>query len=197
MNDGHVPKRRAFLLQHLEEHRELFSRLERVAPAVDAAAALLIQTLTNGGKLMFCGNGGSAADSQHLASEFTGRFVKDRRPLAALALTTDSSALTCIANDYSFDDVFYRQVVGLGRKGDCLIAISTSGNFRNVIRSVEAARAGGMRTLGLLGRDGGKLRELCDVPIVVPSTSTARIQEAHSFIGHTLCGLVEQALGVD
>jgi len=187
---------RAFLLSNLDEHRELFSRLESLAPAVEAATASMVTALMSGRKLMFCGNGGSAADSQHLASEFTGRFINDRRPLAALALTTDSSALTCIANDYSFDEVFRRQVLGLGREGDCLIAISTSGNSRNVIRAAEAARAGGMRTIGLLGRDGGKLRDLCDVPIVVPSTSTARIQEAHSFIGHALCGLVEQALGV-
>ena len=185
-----------FLLSNLEEHRELFSRLESVAPAVEAAAALVVTALSGGRKLMFCGNGGSAADSQHLASEFTGRFIKDRRPLAAMALTTDPSALTCIANDYSFDDVFSRQVLGLGREGDCLIAISTSGNSRNVIRAAEAARANGIRTIGLLGRDGGSLRALCDVPIVVASTSTARIQEAHSFIGHTLCGLVEQALGI-
>ncbi len=187
---------RALLLSNLDEHRELFSRLESVAPALEAATALIVAALASGRKLMFCGNGGSAADSQHLASEFTGRFINDRRPLAALALTTDSSALTCIANDYSFDEVFYRQVLGLGREGDCLIAISTSGNSRNMIRAAEAARDGGMHTIGLLGRDGGKLRALCDVPIVVPSTSTARIQEAHSFIGHTLCGLVEQALGV-
>jgi D-sedoheptulose 7-phosphate isomerase len=196
MNDANARTRRAFLLRNLEEHRELFSKLESVEPAVDAAAVLIVEALAGGRKLMFCGNGGSAADSQHLASEFTGRFINDRRPLAAMALTTDSSALTCIANDYSFDDVFYRQVLGLGREGDCLIAISTSGNSRNVVRAAEAARDGGMRTVGLLGRDGGKLRALCDVPIVVPSTSTARIQEAHSFIGHTLCGLVELALGL-
>lgn len=196
MNDANARTTRAFLLRNLEEHRELFSRLESVEPAVDAAAVLIVEALAGGRKLMFCGNGGSAADSQHLASEFTGRFINDRRPLAAMALTTDSSALTCIANDYSFDDVFYRQVLGLGREGDCLIAISTSGNSRNVVRAAEAARDGGMRTVGLLGRDGGKLRALCDVPIVVPSTSTARIQEAHSFIGHTLCGLVEHALGL-
>jgi D-sedoheptulose 7-phosphate isomerase len=196
MNEASAGARRAFLLSNLEEHRELFSRLESVAGAVDAAAGLLVETLASGGKLMFCGNGGSAADSQHLASEFIGRFIKERRPLGALALTTDSSALTCISNDYSFDDVFYRQVAGLGRPGDCLIAISTSGNSRNVIRAAEAARGGGIRTVGLLGRDGGQLRALCDVPIVVPSTTTARIQEAHSFIGHTLCALVEQALGV-
>src|SRR5882757_5537183 len=196
MNDAHAPKRRAFLLSNLEEHRELFSRLESVAPAVEAAAALLIQALASGGKLMFCGNGGSAADSQHLAAEFTGRFIKDRKPLAAMALSTDSSALTCIGNDYSFDEVFSRQVVGLGRAGDCLLAISTSGNSRNVIRAAEEARAAGMRTIGLLGRDGGALLGLCDVAIVVPSAVTARIQEAHIFIGHTLCGLVEQALSL-
>jgi len=187
---------RAFLLSNLEEHRALFSTLESLAPAVEAAADLMVAAFKCGRKILFCGNGGSAADSQHLASEFTGRFIKDRRPLAALSLTTDSSALTCIANDYSFDDVFYRQVLGLGVKHDCLVAISTSGNSRNVIRAAEAARAGGIHTIGMLGRDGGALRDLCDVPIVVPSMSTARIQEAHSFIGHTLCGLVEQALGV-
>ncbi|MBS0418943.1 MAG: D-sedoheptulose 7-phosphate isomerase [Proteobacteria bacterium] len=184
------------MLSNLEEHRELFSRLESLAPAVEAAASLLVTALTEGRKVMFCGNGGSAADSQHLASEFTGRFINDRRPLAALALTTDSSALTCIANDYSFDDVFYRQVLGLGRKGDCLVAISTSGNSRNVIRAAQVARGEGIHTIGLLGRDGGTLRALCDVPIVVASNSTARIQEAHSFIGHVLCGLVERDLGL-
>lgn len=187
---------RTFLLSNLEEHRELFSRLESVVPAVVAATALIVAALIAGRKVMFCGNGGSAADSQHMASEFTGRFIQDRRPLAALALTTDSSALTSIANDYSFDDVFSRQVLGLGHKGDCLVAISTSGNSRNVIRAARAARAAGIHTIGLLGRDGGALRELCDVPIVVPSMSTARIQEAHSFIGHVLCGLVERDLGL-
>jgi D-sedoheptulose 7-phosphate isomerase len=186
----------ALLLANLQEHQELFGRLESVAPAVEAEATLIVDALRSGRKLMFCGNGGSAADCQHLASEFTGRFINDRRPLAAMALTTDSSALTSIANDYSFDDVFSRQILGLGREGDCLIAISTSGNSRNVIRAAEAARGSGIHTIGLLGRDGGKLRGLCEVPIVVSSTSTARIQEAHSFIGLTLCGLVEQALGV-
>lgn len=184
------------MLNNLEEHLELFRRLPSVTAAVEKAANLIADTLSGGQKLMLCGNGGSAADSQHLAAEFTGRFIKDRKPLAAMALSTDSSALTCIGNDYSFDEVFSRQVVGLGRTGDCLLAISTSGNSRNVIRAAEAARAGGMRTVGLLGRDGGELLALCDVSIVVPSTVTARIQEAHIFIGHTLCGLVEQALSL-
>lgn len=185
-----------YLQQQLQDHRELFSRLDSLLPEVQAAVRLMVAALQRGNKVMFCGNGGSAADSQHLASEFTGRFVNDRRPLAAIALTTDSSALTSIANDYSFDDVFSRQLLGLGRKGDCLVAISTSGNSRNVIKAAEAARASAIHTIGLLGRDGGKLRGLCDAAIIVPSPTTARIQEAHSFIGHTICGLLEQALGI-
>lgn len=180
----------------LEEHLDVFRRLAGLAEAVEKAVDLLTSSLATGNKLMLCGNGGSAADSQHLAAEFVGRFIKDRRPLAALALSTDSSALTCIANDYSFDDVFYRQVVGLGRPGDTLIAISTSGNSRNVIKATEAARSADIRTIGLLGRDGGALAALCDVPIVVPSTTTARIQEAHIFIGHMLCTLVEERLNL-
>jgi D-sedoheptulose 7-phosphate isomerase len=163
---------------------------------VGQAAALATQALQAGSKLMFCGNGGSAADSQHLAAELTGRFIEDRKPLAAIALSTDTSALTCIANDYSFDAVFARQVQGLGRAGDVLVGISTSGNSRNVIRAVEEARAMGIQVIGLLGRDGGTLRELCDVAIVVPSQVTARIQESHILIGHTLCGLIEQQLGL-
>jgi len=146
--------------------------------------------------LMLCGNGGSAADSQHLAAEFTGRFSKDRPPIAAVALSTDTSALTCIGNDYSFNDIFARQVLALGKAGDCLIAISTSGNSGNVLAAVAAAKSLGISTIGLLGRDGGKLKAQCDVSIVVPSQVTARIQEAHILIGHSLCGAVELKLGL-
>jgi len=178
----------------LQEHLELFHSLAGHAERTERIAEAIVQALRNGNKLMLCGNGGSAADSQHLAAEFTGRFVKDRRPLAALALSTDSSALTCIANDYSFDEVFSRQVLGLGRAGDCLLAISTSGNSRNVIQAVKAASSIGIRTIGLLGRDGGMLRGICNLALVVPSQSTARIQEAHIFIGHTLCAMVESRL---
>jgi D-sedoheptulose 7-phosphate isomerase len=152
--------------------------------------------LQKGGKLMLCGNGGSAADSQHLAAEFTGRFSKDRPPIAAVALSTDTSALTCIGNDYSFNDIFARQVQALGKAGDCLIAISTSGNSGNVLAAVAAAKSLGISTIGLLGRDGGKLKAQCDVSIVVPSQVTARIQEAHILIGHSLCGAVELKLGL-
>jgi D-sedoheptulose 7-phosphate isomerase len=180
----------------LEEHFQVFRQLEALADAVEKAADLVSAALAAGQKLMLCGNGGSAADSQHLAAEFVGRFVKDRRPLAAIALSTDTSALTCIGNDYGFEDVFQRQVVGLGRPGDCLVAISTSGNSPNVIKAAQAARSADIRTIGLLGRDGGALAALCDLAIVVPSQTTARIQEAHIFIGHTLCALVEQRLSL-
>jgi D-sedoheptulose 7-phosphate isomerase len=183
-------------LKNLTEHLELFATLHSLDASVQEAAAIATETLRSGRKIMFCGNGGSAADSQHLAAELTGRFIEDRRPLAAMALSTDSSALTCIANDYSFADVFERQVRGLGQAGDCLVGISTSGNSENVIRAMEAARAMGVRTIGLLGRSGGKLKALCDASIVVRSESTARIQEAHILVGHTLCGLIEGHLGL-
>lgn len=180
----------------LREHLGLFQSLSALSPEIERAAGFISEAMRGGHKLLLCGNGGSAADSQHIAAEMTGRFSKDRRPLAAIALSTDSSALTCIANDFSFDEVFWRQVVALGSRGDCLLAISTSGNSRNVIRAAEAARAAEMHVIGLLGKGGGPLRELCDVPIIVPSQTTARIQEAHIFIGHTLCALVEEALGL-
>ena len=181
---------------NLDEHLGLFTSLGNLATIVDQSVQKIAESLKTGSKLMLCGNGGSAADSQHIAAEFTGRFIKDRPPLAAMALSTDSSALTCIANDYSFDEVFSRQVQGLGRAGDCLLAISTSGNSKNIIRAVEAAKCLGIFTIGLLGRDGGTLKDLCDLAIVVDSPTTARIQEAHIFIGHNLCGGIEQALGL-
>jgi len=180
----------------LREHIELFRSLSSLAPVIERAAGLIAEALRDGRKLMLCGNGGSAADSQHIAAELSGRFVNDRRPLAAVALSTDTSTMTCIANDYTFDEVFSRQVMGLGGRGDCLLAISTSGNSRNVARAAEVAREAGIHVIGLLGKGGGALRDLCEVAIVVPSHTTARIQEAHIFIGHTLCALVEEALGL-
>ena len=186
----------SLFLQNLAEHQALMATLASLDDAIAGAGRRLAELLAGGGKLMFCGNGGSAADAQHLASELTGRFINDRKPLAGLALNTDSSALTCIGNDYSFDEVFARQVSGLGRAGDGLVAISTSGNSRNVLRAVAAAREAGVFTLGLLGRDGGALLRECDAAIVVPSQVTARIQEAHILVGHTLCGLIERELGV-
>jgi D-sedoheptulose 7-phosphate isomerase len=186
----------SLFMDNILEHGEVLARLKNNESDVNCVALQASATLRNGGKIFFCGNGGSAADSQHLAAELTGRFIKDRRPLAAIALSTDTSALTCIGNDYSFDEVFARQVAGLGRPEDLLIAISTSGNSGNVIRAVEEAQKIGMKTVGLLGRDGGKLLNICNYSIVVPSQITARIQECHILIGHTLCEMIEQELGL-
>ena len=183
-------------LSNLNEHMALCQQLDTLDTSVSQAIQACVQSLQKGGKLMLCGNGGSAADSQHLAAEFTGRFSKDRPPIAAVALSTDTSALTCIGNDYSFNDIFARQVQALGKAGDCLIAISTSGNSGNVLAAVAAAKSLGISTIGLLGRDGGKLKAQCDISIVVPSQVTARIQEAHILIGHSLCGAVELKLGM-
>jgi D-sedoheptulose 7-phosphate isomerase len=182
--------------QALAEHRSLFDGLAALGPNVERIGARLAAALQGGGKLMLCGNGGSAADSQHLAAELTGRLVDDRRPLAGLALSTDSSALTCIGNDYGFDAVFERQVRALGRAGDALILISTSGNSTNLLRAADAARELGVLTIGLLGRDGGKLLPKCDDALVIPSRTTARIQEAHIFIGHNWCAQIERILGL-
>ena len=186
----------SLFLRNLEEHKALLATLHVVNDMVLSAGMLAAQALKGGGKIMFCGNGGSAADSQHLAAELTGRFTNDRRPLAALALSTDSSALTCIGNDYSFNEVFARQVAGLGKEGDLLIAISTSGNSCNVIRAIEEARRLHIETVALLGHNGGQIRSMCEHSIVVPSMVTARIQECHILIGHSLCGLIEQELGL-
>ena len=183
-------------LTNLSEHMALCQQLGTLDTSVSQAIQACVQSLQKGGKLMLCGNGGSAADSQHLAAEFTGRFIKDRPPIAAVALSTDTSALTCIGNDYSFNDIFARQVQALGKAGDCLIAISTSGNSGNVLAAVAAAKSLGISTIGLLGRNGGKLKAQCDISIVVPSQVTARIQEAHILIGHSLCGAVELKLGL-
>ena len=162
--------------------------------AIFEAAGLIIMCLRAGGKLLFFGNGGSAADAQHLAAEFVGRFVRERAGLPAIALTTDSSILTAVGNDYGFDQIFARQVQALGRPGDVAIAISTSGNSPNIIEGVKAARKGYLKTIGLSGKDGGLLATEADVVITIASISTARIQECHITIGHLLCELTEEAL---
>jgi D-sedoheptulose 7-phosphate isomerase len=171
-----------------------FQALGRQAEAVAGAARTIADALRAGGKVMFCGNGGSAADAQHLAAEFLGRYLMERRPLPALALNANSSALTAIGNDYGFDDVFARQIKGLGRRGDILVGISTSGGSRNILRALEQAREIGITTIGFTRGSGGKMRELCDQCICVPSESTPRIQEMHIAVGHMICELVEEAL---
>lgn len=171
-----------------------FERLLDRIQVIDAAADLMVQALRSGGKIMFCGNGGSAADAQHLAAELMGRYLRDRAPLPALALTVDTSALTAIANDYSYQDVFARQLRGIGRKGDLLVGISTSGNSANVIKAVETARAMDIATIVLTGEDGGRVAELADIAIRAPAQRTNAIQEMHIAIGHILCGIVEDSL---
>jgi len=176
------------LLQHVQEAVELKKTFfEAEMDHLLAQAADMAERLRRGCRILVCGNGGSAADAQHFAAELSGRYVKERRALAGIALTVDTSALTAIGNDYGFDQVFSRQVEALGRPGDLLVGISTSGNSPNVIKAVEAAKGLGMRTLCLLGRDGGRLRELADDSLVVPSKVTARIQETHLMIYHFWC----------
>lgn len=182
---------------HLRESAAVKQQLARVAaPAIAEAGQRIAERVAGGGKIMLCGNGGSAADSQHLAAEFTNRLRSslERPPIAALALTTDTSFLTARANDYGFAEVFERLVEGLGRSGDVLLSISTSGNSRNVIRAVQRCRAKDILTVGMLGGSGGELARLVDIPIIVPSDNTQVIQESHIAIGHIICELVEEAL---
>jgi D-sedoheptulose 7-phosphate isomerase len=162
--------------------------------AIKQLAQWMIDAIKRGNKLMIFGNGGSAADAQHMAAEFVNRFLIDRPPLAAMALTTDSSVLTSVGNDFSFDDIFSKQIRALGKEGDLALGISTSGNSPNVIRAVEAAKALGMQTAVLTGKDGGRLIGLADVTINVPSPLTPAIQEAHIWVEHLLCQIVDEAL---
>ena len=183
------------IVNSLREGTELRLRLiESCAEPIGQAAQAIHRCLRRQGKVLFFGNGGSAADAQHIAAEFVCRFQRDRRPLPALALTTDTSILTAIGNDYGFEQVFARQVQALGRPGDVAIAISTSGRSPNVLAGVRAAQEMGLTTIGLIGGDGGELGSLVDIPIVVPSTNTARIQECHITIGHLFCEAIEEVL---
>ncbi|MBK7703484.1 MAG: SIS domain-containing protein [bacterium] len=181
--------------QTLQDHRDAVARLgpEHLAAVADLAGDVA-RAWAGGGRLLVCGNGGSAADAQHIVAELVGRFECERRACAALALTVNTSTLTAVANDYGFDEVFARQVEGLGRPGDVLLVISTSGNSPNCVRAAERARAAGLRVHGFLGRDGGRLRGMLDGALVAPSQDTPRIQEIHLVMGHLLCSLLERDL---
>ena len=176
----------------LQEHQQVTSQLSTCKPLVSAASKLIISTLTSGHKLLLCGNGGSAADCQHFAAELVIRYHKNRRAYPAIALTTDSSILTAHSNDFTFDSLFSRQVEALGSDGDCLIALSTSGNSENIIQAALAAKQQNMTVIGLMGGDGGRLKQCVDMPIVIPSSTTARIQEAHMLIYHWWCERVDE-----
>ncbi len=178
---------------HIEAVRAFF---RRQTVSVARAAKEMASVLGTGSKILFFGNGGSAADAQHLAAQLVNRMARDRPAVAALALTTDTSVLTSVANDSSYDRIFARQIEALGRKGDMAFALSTSGDSPNIVRGLERARESGLRTLGLLGRGGGRARELCDHALVVESDDTARIQEVHILVGHLICEEVESLLFV-
>ena len=180
----------------LQEHRHVVDFVAGpLRPAIEQASRRIIDCIASGGKVMSCGNGGSAADAQHLAAELVNRFLLSRRPYAALALTTDSSILTSVGNDFSFEQVFEKQVQALARPGDVLVAFSTSGNSPNVVRAVEAARVAGVATIGMLGGGGGKLQGMVDLPLTVSCTAhTPRVQEGHLLVLHLMCEEIEAEL---
>jgi D-sedoheptulose 7-phosphate isomerase len=184
-----------FIRRSLEEHLEVFTRLlGECAQSIEQSGEVIYQALAGGKKVLLCGNGGSAADCQHIAAEFVGRFEDERRPLPSIALTTDTSLLTAVSNDYGYEKVFVRQVLALANEGDVLIGISTSGNSPNILSAIMAAREKGCKTIGLTGEKGKKLASLCDAAVLVPSARTSRIQEGHIAIGHLWCEMVDAKL---
>ena len=178
-------------ISHLETINTVIGTMEE---KLEAASLLAVETLRNGNKILLCGNGGSAADAQHIAAELTGRYKTERRGLAGIALTTDTSALTAIGNDYGYDRIFDRQVEALANKGDLIIGISTSGNSKNIVSALKLGRELGCKTLGFSGRDGGAMNEVCDINLIVPSNDTPRIQEMHILFGHTICQIIDNEL---
>jgi len=172
----------------LQAHKDVIEKtVEVLVPSIQRATEMVTGVLKSGNKVLICGNGGSAADSQHIAAELTGRYKSKRRGLPAIALTTDTSALTAIGNDFGFDEVFARQVEALAMDGDLLLAISTSGNSANVVSAIKSARESGCMVLGFSGNGGGVMNEMCDLNIIIPSTDTPRIQEMHMLIAHIIC----------
>lgn len=176
------------------EHQQVAQSLPRLTADVSKAVDLIRTSLAKGGKLLIAGNGGSAADAQHIAAEFTGRFLRERKPLPAIALHANASALTAIGNDYGYEHVFARELAAHARPGDVLLAISTSGGSKNILRAIEEARRQRVAIIGLTGESGGPMRSACDLCLCVPSKSTARIQEMHITIGHAICELLEEEM---
>jgi D-sedoheptulose 7-phosphate isomerase len=182
--------------KHIQEHNDVLDSISQFGESIEKVANIFLSCLEGGGTIFWCGNGGSASDSQHLAGELVGRFVDERKPLKSIALTADSAVMTCIVNDYGYKHIFSRQIEALGVKGDVLVGISTSGNSENVIHAFEIAKQHGITTIGLLGKGGGKCASMANQSIIVPSQSTARIQEMHILIGHILCDLIEEGLNL-
>ena len=178
--------------REFESHLQIIQTVQNnMENAIQDVSKIVVETLKNGNKVLICGNGGSAADAQHFAAELTGRYKTERRGLPGIALTTDTSALTAIGNDYGYDRVFDRQTEALANKGDLLIGISTSGNSKNVISALKLAKEMGCQTIGLTGRDGGAMNDVCDINLVVPSDNTPRIQEMHILFIHTICQIID------
>lgn len=193
-NVASIPESGEFIHKALNEHSEVVSELNsKHARHIHELAVLLVETLRAGNKIMLCGNGGSAADAQHIAAEIVGRFEINRRPLPAIALTTDTSALTAIGNDFGFQEIYSRQVSGLGRSGDALVCISTSGNSPNIVQAAKVAKSIGIAVVALTGRAESELSNLADVSIRVPSDKVARIQECHITVGHIVCSFIDEA----
>lgn len=185
----------AEITSQLAAHRDVIGRIEReMPPLIAGMATLMVETFKSGGKLLVMGNGGSAADAQHFVAEIVGRFKMERRGLPAIALSTDTSILTAIGNDYGFDRIFHRQVEALALAGDLVVGISTSGNSPNVLQALKLAREKGCRTVGLLGKDGGSIKGLCDLALIVPTDDTPRVQEGHITIIHIVCDLLEKSM---
>ena len=183
----------AHIAREIQESISVKTEMGRAAEQIAEAATAIINCLRAGGKLIVFGNGGSASDAQHMVAELVGRYAVKRQALAAIALTTNSSSLTAIANDFGFEQIFVRQLEALAKPQDVVLAVSTSGNSSNVVRALETAKTLGLKKIGLTGNGGGKLRGLVDICVIVPSTSTPRIQEAHTLVIHILCGIVENA----
>ena len=183
-----------WMLAEIQEKEEVLQKIRTTGylDVVNEAGMRLAQIIKQGNKVLLAGNGGSAADAQHFAGEIVGRFLMERNAIPALSLCVDPSVMTCIGNDYGYEEVFARQVQGLGKEGDAFIGISTSGNSENIIRAITEARKKNMFVVGFLGKDGGKIKDLCDVALVVPSNSTPRIQEIHTFTVHLLCEMIEK-----
>jgi D-sedoheptulose 7-phosphate isomerase len=182
------------IIEELDSHKKTIEAIiGTMETPLEKASMLMIETLKNGNKILLCGNGGSAADAQHIAAELTGRYKTQRKALAAIALTTDTSALTAIANDFSYAKIFERQIEALANEGDLLLAISTSGNSENILRALEKAQDLGCKILGFSGHNGGKMHSYCTINLVVPSDNTPRIQEMHILFGHILCHTIDEA----
>ena len=184
----------AAITEAINQNLANLENLKKHIAAMTQAADIIIDALKAGHAIYFCGNGGSAADAQHLAAELSGRFLKNRRPLPGVSLTTNSSALTAIGNDFGYDEVFSRQLEGVGQRGDVLVSLSTSGNSPNVVKAIDVARTLGMKTIGLTGERCSAMSEKCDLCLQVPSAATPRIQEMHILVGHILCEFAENAV---